>query len=283
MRADRQMFGLFRSTTNIAVMSTLLIDDSHPGIRILTLNRPERLNALDGPTLDHILAAVRECSQAERDIRVIIIQSAGRAFCAGADLKWLSSGVLADDAAHQDFQDKLQEMCETLESADQVVIASVNGFALAGGLELTLSCDIVVAAETAELGDEHIRRNLIPGGGGSQRLPRKIGLARGLYHLLTGKRMTGIEAQRLGLVAIAVDAVELPAATLNLARELAATDARALATMKHLVRRGMELPLKDGLWLERWMQHRYRNESSAMDRGVANFAAHGKSGGRGTV
>jgi enoyl-CoA hydratase/carnithine racemase len=264
-------------------MSTLLIDDSHPGIRILTLNRPERLNALDGPSLENILAAVHECSAPGKDIRVIVIRAAGRAFCAGADLKWLASGVLADDAAHQRFQDQLQAMCETLEATDQVVIASVHGFALAGGMELTLSCDIVVAAEDAELGDEHIRRNLLPGGGGSQRLPRKLGLARGLYYLLSGRRIRGREAERMGLVSVAVAAAELPDATLALAQEIARTDGRALANMKQLVRRGMEMPLRDGLWLERWMQHRYRNESSAMDSGVANFASHGKDAGRTTA
>jgi len=259
-------------------MSTLLIDDSHPGIRILTLNRPERLNALDGPTLTNFIAAIRDCSSAPNDIRVIVIKGAGRAFSAGADLKWLSSGVLADHAAHLHFQDELQNLCETIESAAQTVIASVHGLALAGGLELALSCDIVMAAQEAELGDEHIRRNLLPGGGGSQRLPRKIGLQRGLYHLLTGRRMTGIQAERLGLAAQAVPADELDNATLTLAQELSKTDGRALAAMKTMARRGMELPLKEGLWLERWMQYRYRNESGSMDQGVRNFAQFGKTG-----
>ena len=257
-------------------MSTLLIDDSQPGIRLLTMNRPERLNALDGPCLDDLITAVRECSAPGRDIRVIVLRGAGRAFSPGADLKWLSSGVLSDPGAFLRFQDSLQALCEALEAADQVVIASVHGFALAGGMELTLACDIVVAAEDAELGDEHIRRNLLPGGGGSQRLPRKVGLARGLFYLLTGRRMSGLEAERIGLVAQAVPAGELTDATLKLAQEIARADGRALAAMKRMARRGMELPLKEGLWLERWMQHRYRSESSAMQRAVANFAEHGK-------
>jgi enoyl-CoA hydratase len=259
-------------------MSTLLVDDSHAGVRILTLNRPERLNALDGPSLDNFIAAIREWSAPGKDIRVIVIRGAGRAFSAGADLKWLATGVLADHGAHLRFQDRLQEMCETLEAADQVVIGSIHGFALAGGMELALSCDILIAAEDAELGDEHIRRNLLPGGGGSQRLPRKLGLARGMYYLLTGRRISGREAERIGLVSVAVAAAELPDATLALAQEIARTDGRALAAMKLMVRRGLELPLREGLWLERWTQHRYRSESTAMDQGVANFAAHGKTG-----
>lgn len=259
-------------------MSTLIVDDSNPGIRILSINRPERLNALDGPTLEDFIAKVRESSSSENDIRVILIRGIGRSFSAGADLKWLSSGVLADAGAHLRFQDKLQELCETLEAAEQIVVASIHGFALAGGLELALSCDIVVAAEDAELGDEHIRRNLLPGGGGSQRLPRKLGLARGMYYLITGHRMTGRKAESIGLVSQAVPANELPAISLALAQDIAGTDGRALAAMKLMVRRGLELPLKEGLWLERWMQHRYRSESSAMDSGVADFAAHGKNG-----
>lgn len=258
--------------------TSLLIDDTTPGVRVITLNRPERLNALDGPTLESFIAAIHDCSAPGRDIRVIVVRGSGRAFSAGADLKWLASGVLADHGAHLRFQDRLQEMCEALEAADQIVIASVHGFALAGGLELTLSCDILIAAEDAELGDEHIRRNLLPGGGGSQRLPRKLGLARGMYYLVTGRRMSGREAEKVGLAAQAVPAAELVDATLQLARQVARTDGRALAAMKLMVRRGLELPLKDGLWLERWMQHRYRSESNAMDSGVSNFAAHGKSG-----
>lgn len=253
--------------------SNLLVDDAHPGIRTLVLNRPERLNALDGPTLESLIAAVRECSGQGCDIRVIVIRATGRAFSAGADLKWLAGSVLADAAAYQAFQDRLQEVCETLESAAQVVIACVQGLALAGGLELAMACDIIIADEDAELGDEHIRRNLLPGGGGSQRLPRKIGAARGLYYLLTGRRLNGREAERLGLAAMAVPGSRLEEATLSLARELARTDACALASMKLMVRRGMELPLKEGLSLERWLHHRYRAQSRAMDHSVASFAA----------
>ena len=259
-------------------MPTLLIDDSHPGIRLLTTNRPERLNALDGPSIDALISAVRECSAPGRDVRVIVLRGAGRAFSAGADLKWLSSGALADAGAFLRFQDGLQTLCETLEAASQVVIASVHGFALAGGLELALACDIVVAAEDAELGDEHIRRNLLPGGGGSQRLPRKVGLARGMFYLLTGRRMSGLEAERIGLVAQAVAPADLTAVTLELAAEIARADGRALAAMKLMARRGMELPLREGLWLERWMQHRYRSESNVMDSGVRGFAGNGGQG-----
>lgn len=258
--------------------ATVLVDDSTPRVRIVTLHRPERMNALDGATLAALNAAVRGCADAARDIRVLVIRGTGRAFCAGNDLKWLAGGVLDDPAAHQRHQDLMQATWELLESAPQVVIASVNGFAVAGGFELALACDIVVADEEAQLGDEHLRRNLLPSGGSSQRLPRLLGLPRALYYLLSGRRMTGREAQQMGLVAMAVPAAQLEAETLRLAQELARTDAAALAAMKSLARRALELPLKDGLALERWTQYRYRTASPALAQGVRGFAGHGKDG-----
>lgn len=256
--------------------NALLIDDAAPCMRVITLNRPERMNALDGPTLEAFSAAIRDCSAREKDIRVIVIRGTGRAFCSGNDLKWLASGVLDDAAAHMRNQDLMQATFEALEAARQVVIASVNGYALAGGLELALSCDIIVADEAAELGDEHMRRNLLPSGGSSQRLPRKLGLPRALYYLLTGRRMTGRDAERMGLVALAVPGAELDATTLQLAGEIARSDAHALAAMKLMARRSLELPLKDGLSLERWTQYRYRTESPALTAGVRNFASKDK-------
>jgi enoyl-CoA hydratase/carnithine racemase len=262
----------------MSAVDVLLVDRTEPGVAILTLNRPAQLNALNGELVDALLAALDQIAAAGPQVRVIVLRGAGRAFCAGADLKWLNAGVLADHAAHGRFQDNLNLVCEKLESADQIVIGAVHGYALAGGLEVLLACDMIIAASDAQLGDEHIKRNLIPGGGGSQRLPRKIGLARGLFALLTGHRMSGEEAERWGLACASVDADELEKASVELARGLASRDATALATMKMIVRRGMELPLKDALWLELYQQQRYRAKSGAMDRGVADFA-HGAASG----
>jgi len=261
--------------------NTVIIDDSTPRVRVITINRPERMNAFDGATLAALNAAVRGAAEPERDIRVLVIRGTGRAFCAGNDLKWLVGGVLANPAEHLRHQDLMQQTYESLESARQIVIASINGFAVAGGFELALACDIIVADENAEMGDEHMRRNLLPSGGSSQRLPRLLGLPRALYYLLTGRRMTGREAQQLGLDALAVPAAELESATLQLAQEIARADAEALASMKFVARRSMELPLKDGLWLERWTQHRYRAASPSLEAGVRDFAAHGKDGAPG--
>ncbi|SAK63297.1 short chain enoyl-CoA hydratase [Caballeronia ptereochthonis] len=151
----------------------LLIDNPAPQVRRLTLNRPERMNALDGPTLQDLNDAVRDCAAAGDEVKVLVIRGSGSAFCAGNDLKWLASGVLADRAAHMNHQDLMQDTYERLESAPQIVLASINGYAVAGGFELAAACDLMIADDAAQLGDEHIRRNLLPSGGSSQRLPRK--------------------------------------------------------------------------------------------------------------
>lgn len=254
---------------------SILVDDTTPGLRFITLNRPHRLNALDGQTLSDLILAIRECALPERDIRVIVIRGNGRAFCTGNDLKWLVSGVLADTAAHLRHQDKMQEAFEALESARQIVIASVHGHAVAGGFELALAADILVAAEDAQLGDAHLKRNLFPSGGSSQRLPRKLGLPRAMFYLVTGRSMSGLEAERIGLAAMTSPAESLAANTLALALEIARTDAHALAGMKMVARRGLDLPLRDGLALERWTQFRYRHESPAMQASVMDFASKG--------
>jgi enoyl-CoA hydratase len=253
----------------------LLIDHPAPQVRRLTLNRPERMNALDGPALQALNDAVRECAAPDSEVKVLVIRGSGRAFCAGNDLKWLASGVLADRAAHMRHQDLMQDTYERLEAAPQIVLASVNGFAVAGGFELALACDLTIVDEAAQLGDEHIRRNLLPSGGSSQRLPRRLGLQRALYYLVTGRRMTGSEAVELGLAVQAVPAAQLEMATLELAREIAQADALALASMKQMARRSMELPLADGLRYERWMQHRYRTQSPSLEAGVRGFARTG--------
>jgi enoyl-CoA hydratase/carnithine racemase len=128
------------------------------------------------------------------------------------------------------------------------------------------------------MGDEHIRKNLLPSGGSSQRLPRKLGLPRAMYYLVTGRRMSGRDAERMGLASLAVPGPELDNATLQLAEEIACTDPHALAAMKYMARRSLELPLNDGLGLERWMQVRYRNESPSLEAGVRRFAERGGSG-----
>lgn len=218
--------------------------------------------------------AVEESSAPGRDARVNVVRGEGRAFCSGSDPKWMAeSGVLNDAAAHLQNQDRMQAACESLEAARQVVIACVQGYAVAGGPELALSCDIVVADQDAQLGEEHVRKNLFPSGGSTQRLPRRIGAARALYYPLSGRRMSGRKAERIGLAALAVPGAELNATVIELASETAQADSHALASMKLSARRALDVPLRGGLALECSMQLRHRNESPAMVAGVHKFAA----------
>lgn len=256
-----------------AANQPLLVDDIAPGVRALTLNRPHRLNAIDGDLLERLLAELARADEEHPDVRVILLRGAGSSFCPGADLKWLSSGVLADRVRHARFQDGLGALCAALSTAPQAVVASVHGYALAGGLEIAMSCDIIVAADDARLGDQHINRGILPGAGGSQRLPRKIGQARALYYLLTGRQMTGREAAEIGLASVCAPPDQLESATLDLARGLADKDGYALSFMKQMVRRGGELPLTDALSLELFLQSRYRTWSTEMDHAAADFAA----------
>lgn len=251
----------------------LLIDDSQPGVRLLTLNRPHRLNAFDGAALQALHDAVIEVGAAPGPVKVLLIRGAGRAFCAGNDLKWLASGVLANTAAHLRHQDLMQRTFESLERAPQVVVAAVHGAAVAGGFELAIACDILLVAEDAKIGDAHLARNLFPSGGSSQRLPRRIGLPRAMYYLLSGRTMDGREAERIGLAAQCWSAAELQEQAVALATEIARTDAHALASMKQCARRALEIPLTEGLALERWTQFRYRQESPALQASVQAFAA----------
>ena len=144
----------------------------------LTLNRPEALNALTVPLIQCLDACLTR-AEAETELRAIVVTGAGRAFCAGADLK--SIGVLlADDVERfgAEFIRPLLAVLDRLEASALPVIAAVNGIAAAGGLETILACDLVIAAQGARIGDAHANYGLIPGGGGSVRLPRRIGPAR---------------------------------------------------------------------------------------------------------
>jgi enoyl-CoA hydratase/carnithine racemase len=251
----------------------LLAEDPQDGVRVLTLNRPHRLNALDGDLVQRLLAELDRAEREHPRVRVIVLRGAGTSFCPGADLKWVSNGILGDRVKHARFQDSLGQLGTRLMEAPQAVVASVHGYALAGGLEMAMACDVIVAAQDARLGDQHINRGILPGGGGSQRLPRKIGLPRALYYLLTGRQMSGVEAAQAGLVSVCVPRDELDAAALALAGELAAKDGHAINFMKQMVRRGSELPLQDALALELFLQGRYRTWSAKTDHAARDFAA----------
>jgi enoyl-CoA hydratase/carnithine racemase len=216
---------------------------------VITLNRPERMNALT-KVLEAELRAAMERAGRDPEVRAIMLTGAGRAFCAGADLRVVEE--LAPAAARwAEFMDLWHRVFDRIERLPPPVIAGVHGLALAGGLELTLVCDLVVADEGARLGDQHANFALVAGAGGSQRLPRLIGARRAKELMLLGGWLDARQAHDWGLVNRVVAPGTIETATLALARELAEKSGAASRTVKLLVDRGLGMDLRAGLELEK--------------------------------
>jgi enoyl-CoA hydratase/carnithine racemase len=218
------------------------------GVGRITLNRPQAMNAITVELGDCLTRAVVELGAS---VRVIVIRGAGGNFCVGGDFNELERLRAEGPDALAPLFDNFRRACAAVAESPVPVIAAVEGYAVAGGFELVQACDIAVVAGDARLADNHSNFGMVPGGGGSQRLPRIVGGQRALGHILTGDRLTGAEAVAWGLAYRAVPADELADAVDALAVQLAAKDAVALRTIKRLVRDGLELPLTDGLLLER--------------------------------
>jgi len=219
------------------------------GVAHVVLDRPEQLNAISPELLRDLDLA---CAAIEDDpgVRAVALTGAGRGFCAGADLRVVEE--LAPDAARwAEFMDLWHRVFDRIERLPPPVIAGVHGLALAGGLELTLVCDLVVADEGARLGDQHANFALVAGGGGSQRLPRLIGARRAKELMLLGGRLDARQAYDWGLVNRVVPAGTVETATLALARELAEKSGDASRTVKLLIDRGLGMDLRAGLELEK--------------------------------
>lgn len=182
-------------------------------------------------------------------IRVAIITGAGRAFCAGADLSYVKN-LFESSQEILEFLKLAHRVHNFVENLGKPVIAALNGLTLAGGLELAMSCDIVVAAETARLGDQHANYGIIPGGGGSQRLPRIVGVKRAKEMLLTGNWITAAEGEKYGLVNHVVPPEKLMETAHEIADKLARVSPVASRNMKYLVNKGMQVDLYSGLEME---------------------------------
>lgn len=216
-------------------------------VATLTVNRPERRNALNGVVraeLADALVALRD----EPEVRVVVITGAGdRAFVAGADITEFAERT----ALEQRQVMGPPRIFELIAEFPKPVIAMINGLALGGGCELALACDLRIAAETARLGQPEIRLGLIPGGGGTQRLPRLVGAGRALRLILTGEPIDAREALRIGLVDEVVPDDALRPRTLELARTIAAQPPLAVRLAREAVRAALEQPLASGLAYER--------------------------------
>ncbi|MBI4596166.1 MAG: enoyl-CoA hydratase/isomerase family protein [Candidatus Tectomicrobia bacterium] len=223
-----------------------IILEKAAGVAKITLNRPNALNALSSRLLSELETAVKDC-ESDKAIKVVVITGAGRAFSAGADLKELSGA----DPDKTISVIKIFHRCfNVIENLGKPVIAAINGLALAGGLELVMACDLAVLSEDAKIGDQHANFGLVPGGGGTQRLPRLIGIRRAKELMLTGVWLSPQEALEFGLVNKIAPTGKLMETVGELAKNLIKKSPMASKTIKYLVNDGMKMNLDDGLELE---------------------------------
>ena len=226
--------------------SPLLID-TQDGIRTITVNRPDKLNALNSATLDALHQAFDEAA-VDAAVRVVVLTGAGeKAFVAGADISEMNGLTPVEG---RDFSLRGQRMMRRIERMPKPVIAAVNGFALGGGLELAMCCHLRIAADTAKVGQPEINLGLIPGFGGSQRLLRLTGRAATLELCLTGAPIGAERARELGIVNRVVAAADLQAETMKLAGQLANAAPLALRAMLDCVNIGGECAIEEGLEYE---------------------------------
>ncbi|HSJ07102.1 MAG TPA: enoyl-CoA hydratase-related protein [Longimicrobiales bacterium] len=227
--------------------STIQLERESDGIALVTVNRPDKLNALNAETVSRLDAILREIA-ADDDIRAVVLTGAGaKAFVAGADIAELSrmgpvDGVQVSRAGQGTFR--------FLERMPKPVIAAVNGFALGGGLELALACHIRLASSRARFGLPEVKLGIIPGYGGTVRLPRLVGRGRALEMMLTGEMIDAAEAFRIGLVNRVEEPEALLDAARNLARTMIANGPIAIALALEAVDRGISTTIDDAQILE---------------------------------
>jgi enoyl-CoA hydratase len=216
-------------------------------IAYVTVNRPKVLNALNSATLEELGAAFTDI-KADREIRVVIFTGSGeKAFIAGADINELAQ---RDAVSGKEYAARGQSVLDLIENLGKPVIACINGFALGGGCEIALACTMRLASDNAKLGQPEVKLGIIPGYGGSQRLPRLIGKGLANQILLTGEMITAQEAHRIGLVNEVTAPADLIARAETIAAKIIANAPLAVQYTLEAVNRGMEMPLAEGLFLE---------------------------------
>jgi enoyl-CoA hydratase/carnithine racemase len=234
---------------------------------IATFNRPEKLNALSTPLLERF-ARVLDAMEADAAVRCLVLTGAGpKAFVAGADIAEYSE---QDDAGFEAYQRRSRELFDRLDAFAKPVIAAVNGYALGGGFEIALCCDLIVASDTARFGLPEGRLGLAPGGGGTQRLTRAVGPYVAADVLLFGTRLTAPRAFELGLVAEVVSPERLLETAAERASGATAMAPLALREMERSIARALDGPLDEGLTAEREALFRLRRTRDA-DEGVRAF------------
>jgi enoyl-CoA hydratase len=226
-----------------------IIVETKGRVGLIRLNRPNALNALNSAMMVEIAAAV-DAFEADAGIGCLVVTGSEKAFAAGADIKEMVNKSYMDA-----FMGNFCATWDRLAHARKPVIAAVAGFALGGGCELAMQCDIIIAADTAKFGQPEIKLGIIPGIGGTQRLTRAVGKAKAMDLILTGRMMDAAEAERSGLVARVVPAADLVAEAMKTADTIAAMSLPSVMAAKEAVNRAFEISLAEGVAFERRVFH----------------------------
>ncbi len=243
--------------------------EKEQAVATIRLNRPDALNALNADLLGELSHAVADVGSDE-SIKAVVVRGEGRAFCAGDDL--ISFDTMLDDARRLgDYVQQLNSCLFQFEELPIPAIALVHGFTLAGGLELMLACDMAIAAEDARIGDQHANFGLMPGGGSTQRLPRRIGMPRAMELLTTGRWLSGTEAVEWGLALRAVPTESLDEELERLVSQIRPKSRESLGWIKSTAQRGKDLPLRDGVALESLAFAHYLSTSPHPKEGIQAF------------
>ncbi len=224
----------------------VVLSEKRGAIVTLTMNRPEKRNALDGQMRCAFLGALESAAR-DTEVRAIVVTGAGeKAFVAGADISEFEGRSPVDQWRVM----KSSSIFAAVERCAKPVIAAVNGFCLGGGMELALACDIRIASSAAKFGQPEVNLGIIPGGGGTQRLPRVVGLGAAMRLILTGDLIDAAEAHRLKLVEEVVEPAQLMPRALAIAQTIASKSPVAIAAAKEATRAALSLPLDEGMKLE---------------------------------
>jgi enoyl-CoA hydratase/carnithine racemase len=228
-------------------MKNLLVERDGGVLRV-TINRPEARNALSKATNEELFQVAREL-RTDRDAQVVVLTGAGdKAFCAGADLKE-RRGVSAEETGP--YVDAISGAINAWAAIPQPTIAMINGFAFGGGMELALACDLRVASDTAKFGLTEVRLGIMPGAGGTQRLPRLVGVAAAKELILLGRRIDAQRAKEVGLVSEVAPLADLPSVVDGMLEELQGCAPLSTAKAKEAIDRGSEVGIEEGLRIER--------------------------------
>jgi enoyl-CoA hydratase len=227
-----------------------LLIETRDRVGLITLNRPKAMNALNDALMDELGAALR-AFDADDGISAIVITGSDKAFAAGADIAAMK------DWSYMDVykSDYITRNWEEVKRTRKPVIAAVGGYALGGGCELAMMCDIIIAADSARFGQPEIKLGIIPGAGGTQRLPRAVGKAKAMDLVLTARMMDAQEAERAGLVSRVVPAASLVDEALAVGKAIAQFSLPSVLMAKEAVQRAYEEPLAEGLLFERRLFH----------------------------